>query len=84
MTTKKTTTQTEAAEQKLGPTNQFPRGRLNPNDDGEIRMAIFPDEKSRVIIVEFGIELSWIGMPPQQAREMGESLIKHANEMEGH
>ena len=80
---RKAVSQAEAAE-KLGPTDQFPQGRLNPNDKGEIRMAIFPDEESRVIIMEFGVELSWIGMPPGQAREMGEALIRHANEMEGH
>ncbi len=84
---KKAIAQAEAAEkaaQKLGPTDKFPQGRINSNDKGEIRMSIFPDEESKVIIVEFGTKLSWIGMPPGQAREMGEALIRHANEMEGH
>jgi len=60
----------------LGATGEFPEGKLNPTDEGEIRMAI-ASEGDKVIIA-FGKPTSWIGMGKQQALELAKSIIERA------
>ena len=53
----------------LGPTGQYPYGKLNPDDEGEIRIAIAHDPHNRTVVIDFGKPVAWIGLPPQHARE---------------
>ena len=64
----------------LGPTGEFPEGQLNPEDEGEIRIAITHDKG--VVVLAFGKPISWIGLPPQIAKELGAKIIIHAEKIE--
>lgn len=68
------------AGEKLGPTGDFPRGRLSPTDEGGIKFAV--GGKDGVVIIDFGKPVVWVGMPPEQARQLAESLVKHADNIE--
>jgi uncharacterized protein YcgL (UPF0745 family) len=65
-------------EHKLGPTGQFPDGKLDENDEGEIAIGavVF---RGRVIL-NFGKPISVIGFTPQQAEELARDLLRKARE----
>lgn len=63
----------------LGPTGDFPRGTLpGVKDEGALNLGVVV--RNGTVIVAFGTPTSWIGLPPQQARELGQSLIVRAEE----
>jgi len=64
---------------KLGPTGQFPQGMACPKDEGEIQLMIgrTPDG---TIIMDFGGQTAWIGMTPQQARDVANKLLESAKQ----
>jgi len=64
----------------LGPTGEFPEGKLHPSDEGELRFAV--GRKSGNVILDFGKPVAWIGMPPAIARQMAASLIQQAQAVE--
>jgi len=68
-------------EQRLGPTGQFPDGKLTPQDEGEIRLAI--GVKDGKVVFDLGKPVAWIGFTPKQAREVALSLFDKAAEIEG-
>jgi len=55
---------------------EFPDGKLNPQDEGAISMAV-TTEKGVVKLV-FPKPVAWVGMTPQQAAQLGQDLIKQA------
>ena len=65
---------------RLGATGRFPEGKLTKHDEGEIRIAVgHADEK---VLIDFGKPVAWIGFNARQAREVAESLLQHAREVE--
>jgi len=67
----------ESFKDKLGPTGQFPQGKLTPHDEGELRIAIGTENGK--VVMHFGKEIAWIGFDPEQARELARSLIEKAD-----
>lgn len=64
----------------LGPTGEFPEGKLRPDDKGALNMAI-GIEKGQVII-DFGpAPVTWIACGPEQALEVARLLTAKANEI---
>lgn len=61
----------------LGATGNFPDGKLNENDEGEIMVGITSAEDR--VILNFGKPVHWIGFTKDQAKQIAESLLKHAN-----
>src|SRR5690349_6504490 len=59
---------------------KYPNGKLGPNDEGQFQMAI-AHIKGRVI-VDFGKPMAWIGLTSVEARQIAETLLKHAREIE--
>ena len=62
---------------KLGATGQFPQGKLGEGDEGELRLAVGRSDGGDVII-DFGKEVAWIGLPPAQAVSFAEAILKRA------
>lgn len=62
----------------LGATGTFSQGRLNDDDQGDIKMAITYDPIDGVVKVDFGKPVAWLGLPPPQAMQLGKLLMKHA------
>lgn len=62
--------------EKLGATGRFPEGKLVDEDEGEIRISIGTAKGS--VVLDFGKPTAWVGMTPDQAIDLGNTLIKHA------
>ena len=61
-----------------GPTGQFPFGKLNDDDKGELKVAIYLDKG--MIRMDFGTPVTWLCLPPDQVLVFAEALIKKAKE----
>jgi len=61
--------------EKLGPTHKFPEGKWQDTDEGEIRFAVYYQD--RKVFLEFGTSVKWIGMNANQAIELGNILINN-------
>lgn len=68
-----------AEAEELGATNQFPEGKITPQDEGELRLAMTTvDDK---IILNFGRPISWIGFTGEQAFNLAKMLRKGAKKV---
>lgn len=61
---------------KLGPTGEFPNGKLDATDEGALRMAV--SQHGNEVRIDFGSPVAWVAMSPQQAVHMAELIVKHA------
>ena len=61
---------------QIGKTGEFPEGKMTPHDEGAIQFAI--GSKDGKVIVEFATPVAWLGMQPEQAINLAESLIEKA------
>jgi hypothetical protein len=66
----------------FGPTGKYPLGKLNANDEGELVMGVAADHEHRVVVLQFGTDVRWLGLPPDSARQLAASLIRAAGEVE--
>lgn len=62
-----------------GPTGQFPRGKLRPDDRGGILIKMGLDPQSKTVILDFGIPTAWVGFTADDARDIAKTLINLAN-----
>ena len=60
----------------LGATGRFPQGKLHPTDEGEIQFAV-GSGKGKVLL-DFGKPITWLGLDPAAARQLGQALLDHA------
>jgi hypothetical protein len=67
---------------RLGATGQHPYGKASDDDEGELRMALGVDHGNGIVRVEFGKPIAWLGLPAQQARELGALLLARADELD--
>jgi hypothetical protein len=58
---------------------KYPRGKLNDDDEGSLEIYITVRDKT--LIIEFGKELSWIGMSRNEAIVFAQTIIKRAEEI---
>lgn len=59
----------------IGPTGNFPEGRISAEDEGELSIAIAVDAENNVIRFELGKDVAWLAFPPALAREIGQKLV---------
>jgi hypothetical protein len=69
----------DAEKLKLGPTGCAPDGTLGPHDHGEIRTAVYAQDGK--VILNFGKDLRWIGLTPEQALQLGVVLFGLARDL---
>jgi hypothetical protein len=60
-----------------GPTGRFPKGKMAPDDDGEIAVAIYTDARG-LVHMEFGKKIKWLAMSRPQAIELAAKLLHEA------
>jgi len=70
------------ADQKLGPTGNFPRGKVSDDDAGELAIGVGIDVPNGIVVVNFGTPVQWLGFSPTQSREIADMLIAKAAELE--
>jgi len=66
----------------IGPTGQFPYGKLDANDEGELAVAIAADPRHGVIRFEFGKAVSFLALPAGHALQLASILIAKAEELD--
>jgi hypothetical protein len=59
--------------------DQFPRGKLNADDDGAIQTRIGVQDKT--LIIDFGKPVVWIGLDKQGAIDFANTILKRAAEI---
>jgi hypothetical protein len=64
---------------KIGPTKDFPRGKLNKDDEGGLKIAIH--QEGDVVRIDFGKKIAWIGLPPTEAITFANIITSHAMEI---
>jgi len=67
----------------FGPTGEFPSGKLNENDEGELVFGVAADHEHKLVVLTFGSEVRWLAMPAEAARQMALSLVRAAGEVDG-
>jgi len=65
----------------LGATRKFPAGKINPDDEGEVRFAVGTDLKQGLIVIDFGTPIKWMAVGKEQAIEIANALIAHAADL---
>lgn len=68
----------EAQRLELGATRRTPSGTVHESDEGEIRMGVAHDPRAQKVFLNFGKPVTWLGMNPQEAFELGDLLIRHS------
>lgn len=63
----------------LGGTGDFPRGKLNADDEGALRIGVTVEDKT--LIIAFGKEVAWIGMDKAGALALAETIKRRAEAM---
>lgn len=67
---------------KLGATGQFPRGKADATDEGELRLAMAADHQQGIVRILFGKPIAWLGLPSTEARQWAAMLIEKADELD--
>ncbi len=66
-----------ASELGLGPMQDFPAGKIHPADEGALKIAVGTDQGQ--VIINFGVRVAWLGLPPADARLLAKALLKQAD-----
>lgn len=65
---------------KLGATGEFPDGKLNEEDEGQLQLAV--GVRNGQVFMAFGKPVSWMAMPPGEARKFAAMLNEKADAAE--
>ena len=56
----------------------YSEGRIKATDEGDLALAVTADPAKGIVIVDFGKDVSWLGMGPEQAVHLATMLIEKA------
>jgi hypothetical protein len=62
---------------KIGATGNYPQGKLDETDKGELTIAL--SRTDDVVRIDFGTSVEWIGMSPDEAIGFAMLLMKYAH-----
>ena len=65
--------------QKPGPTGDFPKGHLNKDDEGGLRIALTNSQGK--VVIDFGKPVHWIGFDIEDAEALIVGLAKQIDEI---
>jgi hypothetical protein len=68
-------------EKKIGPTGEFPEGKLTEHDEGALNIGIAADIEKRVVHIQFGKPVAWLAMEKSYALGLADSIRKKAEEL---
>jgi hypothetical protein len=54
---------------------EYPRGKLNPNDEGALNIAM--GMNGDTFIIDFGKPVVWIGMSRKEAQDFAMVILRH-------
>lgn len=58
---------------------QYPRGKLTPDDDGAIEIQI--GTHRHAVVLHFGKAVTWIGFDAEAARMIAAAIVQKADEL---
>lgn len=58
--------------------SKFPRGKLNPDDEGAVSMAIGVDQDC--VVLAFPRPVQWCAFPAEQAEELAATILARAKD----
>lgn len=61
---------------------KYPRGKIHPDDQGELALRVFVDAATSTVIVHFSSPVTWIGFASEHARDVAAKLIACAERIE--
>lgn len=64
----------------IGPTGDYPAGKLGPDDEGGIAIGV--SNTGKLVRIDFGTPCRWIAFPKEQAQELARLILKHAEDLE--
>ena len=64
--------------QPIGPTGEFPEGKLTEKDEGAVVFAVGVEQGK--VVIQFDTPMSWLGMLPDQALQLANILRTRALE----
>jgi len=67
---------------KIGGTGEFPYGKMNPSDQGELTVGVAADPSTGTIKFMFGKPVAWLALPVAHARQLAKVLLEKAAEVE--
>lgn len=62
---------------KVGATGEFPDGKINKEDEGELQISVGFDPDTKLVRLEFGKPVAWLAMKPEDAVNLGQTLVRH-------
>jgi len=68
--------------QVVGPTGEYPHGKLAPDDEGELAVCMTLSDDKKTIRLQFGKKIDWLGMRRDTAQNLQETLTKLIAEMD--
>lgn len=66
---------------KIGPTGEYPRGKIHKDDEGELRLGIAV--RGGKVVMAFGKPIAWLGFDPEHAENVANSLLEAAAKARG-
>jgi len=66
----------------LGATGKFPKGQISDDDQGELKVAMGINMEHKRIIIDFGKEVSWLGLGADEARSFAQGLLDNADRID--
>jgi len=64
---------------KLGPTGDYPLGKLNKGDEGGLNLGV--TVKHDRVLIAFGKSVAWIGLDKLTALTLAETIKRRAEEL---
>lgn len=65
----------------VGPTGEFPDGKMRDDDDGELRIAIGTHRGN--VVFELGAGTKWFACDPATARQIAATIFNKAADIDG-
>ena len=62
----------------LGPSGKFPQGKIEAEDEGELKIAVGTHADGKNVLIAFGKKVSWLGFPKDEAILFAELILQHA------
>lgn len=59
----------------------FPQGKINEDDRGELSFAVALDIKKQTVIIRFAKPVDWIGLDRESALHLADLLTQRANDL---
>lgn len=61
--------------------SQYPRGKIGPEDEGQLQFGIATDHSYRIVRIAFNKPVAWLGLAESDARALAAKLIEKADEL---